>query len=73
MKAILSLPNRAAEVQHPLIVALIRILAFAQRAQLVGRDVQRRLRFDRQIALVPIAVGEINRVGKENVGSSNGM
>ena len=49
-----------------MIVALIGVFASRQRAQFVGHDVHRRLRFDRKIAVVPIAAGEIYRVGKES-------
>jgi hypothetical protein len=52
-------------LQHPLIVALIGVLASRQRAKFAGHNVQRRLRFDREIPVVPISACEIYRVGKK--------
>src|SRR6187549_2407635 len=50
---------------HPLIVAFIGVFALLRRAKLAGRDMQRRPRPDRQIAIVPIRAGKIHRVAKE--------
>src|SRR5262245_38144550 len=54
-------PEPECGVEHPAIVALVRILAFGRRAKLARRDMEDAARFGGEKPGAPVPVGEIDR------------